>query len=182
MSFASSLSSHLPRVPTAPGQDPGLGRATMVAHVDRWFSRPRATSDLAVLLVLDVDVDDALPAVDATDDARRLGLLDGVALTVDRHALPGDALARIDAGRFALLRAVDGSAVPHAVADDLGRAVEDALVDRPEGVGARVTVGVAALDPAAVRPGRELLASVTTTMLQGKLLTDDRLVVVVARD
>ena len=152
----------------------------MVAHVDRWFSGARIPTDRGVLLVLDVDLDDALPADD--DDARRMLLLDVVALAVDGHARPGDALARIDAGRFGVLRHVDGATASWAAAHELGRAIEDALTDLPEGFGARITVGAARLAPAAVRPGRDLLAAVTTTMLEGKLLTDDRLVVVVARD
>lgn len=182
MSFASSAPSHLRRVPAAHEQDPGQGRATMVAHLDRWFSGSRSAADRAVLLVLDVDLDDALPADEPEDDARRLLLLEGVAVAVDGHAHPGDARARIDAGRFALLRGVDGATASWAAARELGQAIEDALAGLPEGVGARVTVGAARLAPSAVRPGRELLGVVTTTMLEGKLLTDDRLVVVVARD
>lgn len=154
----------------------------MVAHVDRWFAGPRTATDRALLLVLDVDIDDALPTDEAVADVRRRRLLRTVEVAVDLHARPDDALARVDAGRFAILRtAADGDA-PRSAADALGRAVEDALAGSADGYGARVTVGATCMDPASVRPGRAVLGAVTTTMLEGKLLTDGRLVVALARD
>jgi hypothetical protein len=55
----------------------------------------------------------------------------------------------------------------------------DALIGRPEGYGVRVTAGATTLVAVEPRDGRATLGAVTTAMLEGKLLTDDRVVVVV---
>lgn len=209
MSFASSRTSNLRRVPAEREPTPGFGRTAIVAHVDRWFAASGPESDVrAALVVIDVDIDDALPydvpgdaitayagrdgdpasdgatSVPADGDAtearrRRLGR--SVERAVSAQVRPGDAVARIDAGRFAVLRSVladGGSARTEAAA--LARGVEDGLVGRPEGHGVRVTAGAATLRSGVVRGGQEALGTVTTAMLEGKLLTDDRVVVVIA--
>lgn len=212
MSFASSLTSNLRRVPGDLEPTPGYGRQTMVANVERWFVGAAATaSERTALLVLDVDIDDALPtfddaatltpaerpllsaeleaalesaydaAAEAEDGARRHLLGRSVARAISAHVRPGDTVARIDAGRFAVLRGTlgDGESA-RSEADALAHGVEDALVGRPEGFGVRVTAGATTLVADAPRAGRTTLGAVTTAMLEGKLLTDDRVVVVVA--
>lgn len=192
MSFASSLSSNLRRIPAEREPVPGFGRAAIVGHVDRWYATVGSSADAhAALVVIDVDIDDALPADDQdradgdraeeleAEGRRRLGR--SVERAVSAHVRAGDAVARIDAGRFAVLRSVlaeGGSARAEAVA--LARGIEDALVDRPEGYGVRVTAGATTLRAGATCGGRETLGIVTTAMLEAKLCTDDRVVVVVA--
>jgi hypothetical protein len=182
VSFASPLSSNLRRVPGELEPTPGFGRGAIVASVDRWYATPGPTADLrAALLVLDVDIDDALPSGGAEEDARRRRLGRSVERAISARVRPGDAVARIDAGRFAVLRGgLPDDHVARGEAAELAREIEDALVGRPEGYGVRVTAGAATLVRGHIRAGREALGSVTTAMLQGKLLSDDRVVVVVA--
>ena len=134
---------------------------------------------------LAVDAGDGSGPADAADEdpeaRRRARLGRSVARAISAQVRPGDAVARIDAGRFAVLRgsiADGGSARAEAAA--LARGVEDALVGRPEGFGVRVTAGAVTLAADAPREGRSALGAVTTAMLEGKLLTDDRVVVAVA--
>ncbi|MEV4421674.1 hypothetical protein AB0L40_17080 [Patulibacter sp. NPDC049589] len=182
MSFASSLTSNLRRVPARQEHAPGAGRRAIVAHVDRWFAAPRpATEGRAVLVVLDVDLDDALPAGETEEAARRDRLGRTVERALSAHVRAGDAVARIDVGRFAVLRGgLSGTLSVGTEAREIARGVEEALVDRPEGFGARVTVGGSTLVDGAARGGQAALGAVTAAMLQGKLLSDDRVVVVVA--
>lgn len=184
MSFASSLTSNLRRVPGDLEPTPGYGRQAIVAHVERWFVAAATTAtDRTALVVIDVDIDDAVPAEDeAAEDARRTRLGRGVARAISALVRPGDAVARVDSGRFAILRGtLDGDATARSEAGALARGVEDALVGRPEGVGVRVTAGATTLAADAPRDGRATLGAVTAAMLEGKLLTDDRVVVTVAR-
>lgn len=215
MSFASSLTSHLRRTPSAQEPTPDHGRRAIAAHVDRWFVATAAAGTArTALLVVDVDIDDAIPTVhrapvlslvgadDPTHrpmsvaprevdgavaelqdaDARRRDRLGrSVARAIGAQVRPGDAVARIDVGRFAVLRGELGDgADARREASALARGVEDALVGRPEGLGVRVTAGAVALAADAPREGRSALGAVTTAMLAGKLLTDDRVVVAVA--
>ncbi len=195
MSFASSLTSNLRRLPSDLEPTPGFGREAIVGHVERWFVGAVVSgSERTALLVVDVDLDDALPVAgpsdafgdelglddDAPGEARRLRLGRSVARAISAHVRPGDAVARIDAGRFAILRgALDDGATAVGEAGDLARGVEDALIGRPEGYGVRVTAGATTLRALEPRDGRATLGAVTTAMLEGKLLTDDRVVVVV---
>jgi hypothetical protein len=195
VSFASSLTSNLRRLPTDLEPTPGFGREAIVGHVERWFvSSVVSGVERTALLVVDVDVDDALPLAGPADasaddlelrddgpaEARRLRLGRSVARAISAHVRPGDAVARIDAGRFAVLRGtLDDGATAHGEAGDLARGVEDALIGRPEGYGVRVTAGATTLVAVEPRDGRATLGAVTTAMLEGKLLTDDRVVVVV---
>jgi GGDEF domain-containing protein len=185
VSFSSSVTANLRRVPTLRDPTAGLGRHAIVAHVDRWYARRRDTADArAVLVVLDVDHDAALPHDEGEELERRSRLGRTVERALSARIRHGDAVARIDAGRFAILRA-DRLADEHAAAFEsraLAHAVEEALVGRPEGVGVRVTVGGTTLVDGDARAGHEALGSLTTAMLEGKLLTDDRVVVVVDRD
>ncbi|WP_026911230.1 GGDEF domain-containing protein [Patulibacter minatonensis] len=183
MSFSSSVTANLRRVPTSREPTAGLGRHAIVAHVDRWYTRPRGTADArAVLVVLDVDLDDALPRDEAEELERRSRLGRTVERALSARIRHGDAVARIDAGRFAILRAGRLSDEHTAAFEsrELAHAVEEALVGRPEGFGVRVTVGATTLVGDDARAGQEALGSVTAAMLEGKLLTDDRVVVVVA--
>jgi len=214
VSFASSLTSHLRRVPGELEPTPGHGRRAIAGHVERWYVAAATTpTDRTALVVVDVDIDDALPAADheapgdlevgapiATDEwdartgdddvpvadeaaevARRARLGRTVARAISARVRPGDAVARIDAGRFAVLRGVlDDGTTARTEAGDLARCIEDALIGRPEGVGVRVTAGAATLAGDVPRGGPATLSAVTSAMLVGKLLTDDRVVVVVA--
>jgi GGDEF domain-containing protein len=182
MSFASASSSHLRRVPAGTGASPGAGRTAIVGHVDRWFaSPPAAIGARAALLILDVDLDDALPTSEAEEESRRGRLGRSVQRALGAQVRDGDAVARIDSGRFAVLR--DGllaGCTARTEAADLARRVEEALVGTAEGYGARVTAGGATLVSGFPTAGQELLGRVTGAMLAGKLLTDDRVVVVAA--
>lgn len=180
MSFASAASSNLRRVPTDPDPPPGFGRSTIVAGVDRWFADPAVSvGAMAVLLVVDVDLDDALPIGDAQEQVRRGRLGRSVERALSTQMRPGDAVARIDSGRFAVLRArVEPGRTARAEAADLARRVEEALIGCPEGFGARVTAGGTTLVAGVASAGQELLGRVTGAMLAGKLFTDDRVVVV----
>jgi GGDEF domain-containing protein len=153
-----------------------------VRHVERWFTAPPAAIGArAALLILDVDLDDALPTSEAEEQVRRDRLGRRVERTLGTEVRDGDALARIDFGRFAVLR--DGlptTRTARAEATDLARRVEEALVGRIEGYGARVTAGGATLVSGFPTSGHELLGRVTGAMLAGKLLTDHRVVVVAA--
>ncbi|MDO9407867.1 hypothetical protein [Patulibacter sp.] len=193
-----------------------------MSHVDRWFVATAAGGTArTALLVVDVDIDDALPVVTRTpvlsvvgsdgpgawrpvatavldlesdssgatstaddedpDAQRRARLGRSVAHAIGTHVRAGDAVARLDAGRFAVLRGtLDDGATARSEAVGLARGIEDALVGRPEGFGVRVTTGAVTLRADVPREGRSALGAVTTAMLEGKLMTDDRVVVAVA--
>jgi hypothetical protein len=175
--FAPSTSSRLRRPPDHVGA-PGDGRAAMVAHLDRWRTGEDGIFVRGALVVLDVETDDALP-VAAPALRRRLGRT--VERAVCARVVPGDVVGRLDEGRFVVLRRLlrlDQGAGELAAA--LAGTVEHALIGRPEGQGVRVTAGGAVLGGAPMPPGRVALSSVTAAMLRGKLLTDERVVIVVA--
>lgn len=182
MSFAAPTTSSLRPVQVGPDHPPGLGRGAIVADVERWFADPALTvGALAVLLVVDVDLDDALPTGEAEEQARRRRLGRSVERALNAGVRPGDAVVRLDAGRFAVLRErVRPGRTARAEASDLARWVEEALVGCPEGFGARVTSGGTTLVAGVASAGQELLGRVTAAMLAGKLFTDGRVVVVAA--
>lgn len=204
MSFASASNQNLRRVPAGPEGPPGLGRGAIVADVDRWFADPaRTVGAMGVLLVVDVDLDDALPTGDdeaddvwssddavaehalrggdAEEHARRGRLGHSVEQALSAQVRPGDAVVRIDAGRFAVLRErVEPGRTARSEAADLARRLEGALIGCPDGYGARVTTGGTTLVAGVTSAGQELLGRVTGAMLAGKLFTDDRVVVVAA--
>jgi predicted signal transduction protein with EAL and GGDEF domain len=172
----------LPDPIAADAVHPGYGRATIVARVDRWLAGPRSAPDgRAVLVVLDVDLDRALPVGDAEEGTRRLRLGLRVQRALDASIGDRDAVARIDSGRFAVLRTglpEEADAVGEAMV--LARRVEASLSGRVEGLGVRVTCGGTTLLRGATRGGRATLGAVTGAMLAGKLMSDDRVVVVTA--
>jgi hypothetical protein len=158
---------------------PGDARLAIVALMDRWLEEDARPGDRAALVVVDVESDDALPGTGASSLRRRLGR--SVERALCDRVLPGDLVGRVDAGRFVQVRRELTADVGAAhVAADLARTVEVALVGRPEGVGVRITAGGAVLRAAAGLTGRGALSAVTTAMLRGKMLSDERVVVVAA--
>jgi hypothetical protein len=175
--FAPSTSSRLRRTTDDVGA-PGDGRAAVVAHLDRWRTGEDGVFVRGALVVLDVEPDDALPACGPVA-RRRLGRT--VERAVCSRVVPGDVVGRLDEGRFVVLRRLlrlDQGAGEIAAA--LAGTVEHALVGRPEGHGVRITAGGAVLGGGSIPSGRDALSAVTTAMLRGKLLTDERVAVVVA--
>ncbi|MGX6448898.1 hypothetical protein ACVU7I_12645 [Patulibacter sp. S7RM1-6] len=146
-------------------------RADFLARV----ARHRERHDDGVLIVIDLDRDDALPLAGGETPVR-LGVI--VERALRGHVRAGDVVARLDDHRFAGLcvgvRGGDAAAVGRAAV----RAVENALIGTPEGHGLRVTAGVAPVCPLAESAAAQL-ASITTAMLRAKLLSDDRVVVAV---
>jgi hypothetical protein len=175
--FAPSTSSRLRRPADHVGA-PGDGRAAVVAHLDRWRTGEDGVFVRGALVVLDVEIDDALPTC-GTVARRRLGRT--VERAVCARVVAGDVVGRLDEGRFVVLRRLlrlDQGAGDLAAA--LAGTVEHALVGRPEGQGVRITAGGAVLGGGPIPPGREALSAVTTAMLRYKLLSDERVAVVVA--
>jgi hypothetical protein len=174
--FAPASSSRLRPSTITLDAAPGDARLAVVALIDRWLAQA-GPGDRAGLVVVDVESDDALPFGDTGSLRRRLGR------TVERalydRVLAGDLVGRVDAGRFVQLRRELPAHVDAAhVAAVLARAAEVALVGRPEGLGVRITAGGAALQAGDALTGRGALSAVTTAMLRGKLLSDERVVVV----
>lgn len=152
-----------------------------MAEVDRWFERRRGAGEgCAVLVVVDIDVDDALPVGDAAESTRRHRLSRYVDRALRVGVDDGDAVVRLDHGRFGILRVGLTGECAAVQATTIARRVETSLTDRLEGHGVRLTCGGVTLDPDGSRGGRQVLAGVTGAMLAGKLLSDDRVVVVVA--
>lgn len=177
MFFAPSTSSRLRRPADHVGA-PGDGRQAVVAHLERWRTGEEGVFVRGALVVLDVELDEAMPSVSETA-RRRLGRT--VERAVCARVVPGDVVGRLDEGRFVVLRRLlrlDQGAGELAAA--LAGTVEHALIGRPEGQGVRITAGGAVLGGGPMPYGRDALSAVTTAMLRGKLLTDERVVVVVA--
>lgn len=171
MAFIPSPSARLRRQTDAGTGDDRSGRTEFLAGVARHAKRDAR----GVLVVIDLDRDDALPLCGSEPPAR-LGTI--VERALRGHVRAGDVVARLDASRFAVLRTdVDGEEAT-TVARAVVHAVESALIGKAEGLGMRVTAGVAAVR-GGDEPAHAQLASVTTAMLRAKLLSDERVVVAV---
>ncbi|WP_210494578.1 diguanylate cyclase [Patulibacter sp. SYSU D01012] len=171
MAFIPSPSARLRRQADADHGDGRWGRAEFLSGVDRHAAR----GESGVLVVIDLDRDDALPGC-GSGVPPRLGLI--VERALRGHVRAADVVARLDASRFAVLRTQVAGEEATGVARAVVHAVESALIGKEEGLGMRVTAGLSAVGRRD-EPAHARLAAVTTAMLRAKLLSDERVVVAV---